>query len=115
MAHIIRACSYKALILTPQNPSAYSEILVTVAQDQEIKITKRATDLEFGDEGVVVTLTQEDTLQLRPSKTSVMGRRCGAPAYMQIRAYAAPGDAPGSANWELDVIDSQSEEVLGNG
>lgn len=110
-----RACSYTAAILTPVDPHTYSKILVTFAQDQEILIQKTENDLVITEDGVLVQLTQAETLSFRPSLKSVMGRRVGSPAYLQIRAYAGEYDAPGSQSFEIDVVDSHSEEVLSNG
>lgn len=111
---IIRACAYNAVIRTAINPTEYSKILVTFAQDQQILIEKTENELTIGDDGVVVSLTQEETLLFKPSAKSVMGRRIGSPAYLQIRAYKSAYDAPGSKQFEIDVLDSQSEEVLDN-
>lgn len=115
---ITRVCSYEAAITTPNPPSYYSRIVVTFSQNQEILVTKTEQDvgqgMTLGDSGIVVTLTQEETSRFSPSRESPMGRRRGDPAYMQIRVYASPYDAPGSFSWEMDVLDSLSEEVLSN-
>ena len=115
---ITRVCSYEAAILTPAPPSHYTRIVVTFSQNQEILATKTEQDqgrgMTLGEDGIVVSLTQEETSRFAPSLESPMGRRCGEPAYMQIRAYASPYEAPGSCDWEMDVLDSLSEEVLRN-
>lgn len=115
MALITRACSYSANIYTPINPNEYSSIVVTFSQDQEIIVQKNKNNLEISDSFVRVNLTQEETKAFRPSGKSEMGRKTGAPAYMQIRAYRGTHDAPGSGNWAIEVADSLSDEVLGNG
>jgi len=115
---ITRVCTYEAAITTPAPPSHYSRIVVTFSQNQEILVTKTEQDvgqgMALGDSGIVVTLTQEETSLFSPSRESPMGRRCGDPAYMQIRTYASTYEAPGSCSWEMDVLDSLSEEVLSN-
>lgn len=109
-----RACSYNVAVATSVDARTYSKILVTFAQDQEILITKTEADFDVQEAGFTVQLSQEETLQFRPSLKSVMGRRIGSPVYMQVRAYRTNYDAPGSDNYEIDVIDSHSEEVLRN-
>lgn len=114
MSVIKRACSFTDVIKSAIDPTEYSKILVTFAQDQNIVIEKTERDMTISSDGILVELTQSETLQFRPSLKSVMGRRIGSPAYMQIRAYKSAYDAPGSKQFELDVLDTLSEEVLTN-
>ena len=107
-----RACAYNAAIITPVDPRTYTRVLVTIAQNQEILVQKTENELTITESGVLLQLTQNETLAFRPSLKSEMGRRIGSPAYLQIRAYTDEYDAPGSENFEIDVIDSLSEEVL---
>lgn len=112
---IRRACAYSVAIATPIAPSEYAAIEVTFAQDQEIVLTKTKDELTLSDEGVLVALTQEETKQFFPSIKSPMGERQGGKVYMQIRAYKNAYDAPGSDCWPIEVYDSLSDEVIGNG
>lgn len=114
MNEIKRACSYTTVIKSAIDPTEYTKILVTFAQDQQVVITKTENEMTVSSEGIVVELSQEETLQFRPSLKSVMGRRIGSPVYMQIRAYKSTYDVPGSKQFEIEVLDTQSEEVLGN-
>lgn len=115
MSGIKRACSYSAAITTPINPANYSAIVVTFAQDQEIIIEKQKSELELTSSGVVVHLLQSETALFIPSKKSPMGAKTGGKAYMQIRVYASDENAPGSDCWPIEVYDSLSDEVIGNG
>ena len=112
MNEIKRACTYRALIKSAINPTEFTKILVTFSQDQEILVQKTLNDMSVTSDGILVTLTQEETLRFRPTGKSIMGRRIGSPAYMQIRAYRSASEVPGSKQFELNVIDTQSEEVL---
>ena len=114
MGVIKRACSYTAVIRCAVDPIEYSKILVTFAQDQNIVIEKTEQDMTINDDSIIVELSQNETLQFRPTGKSVMGRRTGSPVYMQIRAYKSVYEAPGSKQFALEVVDCQSEEVLVN-
>ena len=112
MNEIKRACSYSAVIRCAIDPTEYSRILVTFSQDQQILVEKEKNQMTVTSEGIIVELSQEETLRFRPSGKSIMGRRTGSPVYMQIRAYRSTYDAPGSKQFMLNVVDTQSEEVL---
>ena len=111
---IVRACAYNAVIHSKIDPTQYTKILVTFAQDQEIIGQKTEDDLIIDGNDILVSLSQDETLQFRPSLKSVMGRRTGSPAYMQVRLFSSTYDAPGSKQIAIEVVDSQSEEVLVN-
>lgn len=99
---IRRACSYQATIKTPQPPSAYSALLLTIAQNQRNLINKTEEDLLLTETGVILNLTQEETAQFKS----------GTPAFLQLRCYASPTDAPGSKVWALDVYPALNDEIL---
>ena len=109
---IIRACSYSVAIDMPEPPTNYSRVVVTFAQNQRILVSKELAEMSATDDGVFVELTQEETARFRPSEKSPMGRLTGSNAFMQIRAYKEPTDAPGSECWEIPVLDSLNQEVL---
>lgn len=109
-----RACTYGAAIKTPRNPGEYEEIIVTICQNQREIIRRTKDSLSLSEDGVFIGLSQEETKLFRPSLKSVMGRRVGQPAYMQIRAYAHANEVVGSKSWAIDVYDTQNEEVLGD-
>lgn len=114
MNEIKRACSYTAVIKCAIDPTEYTRILVTFSQDQQIVIEKTESQMLVSSDGIIVNLSQDETLQFRPTGKSVMGRRTGSPVYMQIRAYKSTYEAPGSKQFALEVVDCQSEEVLVN-
>ena len=111
---IHRAGTFPATIKTPLPPGDYSAIRVSFSQDQVELITKNLGDsgLTVGDEFVEVVLTQQETLAFRPSVSSPMGEKLGAPAFLQIRCFKDAMDAPASACWAIDVYDSLNREVL---
>ena len=100
---IRRACSYSATIKTPNNPSSYSEILVTFQQNKNNLISKHLEDITISGDSIVVNLNQEETKQFETGKL----------AYLQVRCYAAEYDAPGSAAWALDVWPALDDAILG--
>lgn len=118
---ITRACSFGAVITIRNkytreliDPSTYSAITVTFAQNQEIIVEKTLDDLVLTEQGIMVQLAQEETKRFAPSIKSDMGRRIGSSVTMQIRAYAGRYDAPGSKTITLDVIDSLNDGVIGD-
>lgn len=111
---IIRACSYSAEITMPEPLSSYSRVLVTFSQDQEIVSQKQLEELEACSVGAIVTLSQAETKQFRPSEKSPMGAARGSDAFMQIRTYKEDGSAPGSEYWRIPVLDSLDDRELGN-
>lgn len=112
---IKRACTYSVAISTPLNPSEYSAIEVTFAQDQVIKVQKTKSELQLTNSGVIVQLTQEETKLFDPSQKSPMGTRIGNPAYLQIRVFNSATNAPGSRCFPIEVYDSLSQVVLTSG
>ena len=70
------------------------------------------TGLEINGNLIEVTLTQEETSRFRPSAGSPMGRATAPTAFVQIRAYKGPLDAPAGKTWPLNVFDALDEEVL---
>ena len=112
---IIRACSYSVAIRTPVPPSSYSHLIVTFAQDQEILAEKSLSEMVVSEGGVLVSLTQAETAQFRPTDKSPMGRKTGGEAFVQLRAYKEPTDAPGSKCWKVPVYDSLNEGALTSG
>lgn len=100
---IKRACSWQAIIKTPETPSIYSEMLLTFQQKQRNIISKHKTDLTIDGDTVIVYLTQEETAQLTDK----------APCLMQLRCYSSARNAPGSAIWKIDVQAALDDQVLG--
>lgn len=98
---IIRACSYSAIIDTPESPSDYSVIQVTVKQGN-VEITKNKSDLVLTETSIIVNLDQTETKQFS----------CGATAFIQVRCYKSQYDAPGSEVWGIPVLPSLNDEVL---
>ena len=117
MSGIHRAGTYSATFKPPKPPESYSAIRVDFSQNQQLILTKQLGDsgVEISGACVEVTLTQQETLQFRPSTGSPMGRQNGTPVAIQIRCYASALDAPASACWAREVFDCESEEVLPNG
>ncbi len=100
---IKRACSWQAIIKTPEAPINYSEMLLTFQQKQRNIISKNKSNLEIGDETVTVHLTQEETAKLTDK----------APCYMQLRCFSSATNAPGSAIWKIDVQAALDDQILG--
>lgn len=107
-----RAASYAATITPPADPSEYSAIRVSFAQNQQIILEKDKSELTINGSDVIVQLTQAETNLFQPSMPSPMGTRQAGPAYLQIRCYKAPYEAPASAIWPVQVYDSIDTEVL---
>ena len=97
-----RATSHSFTWKLPKYADDYSEILVTLEQNGEIILNKTKNDLDIDENKVVLILTQEETLMFE----------AGVPAYIQMRAYNSPKDAPGSKVWKIPVYRSLNEEVL---
>lgn len=100
---IRRACSYQATFQTPEPPSNYTEILVTISQNGENLINKQRYQLVVEEYTVAVQLTQEETAQFE----------AGIPAQIQIRCYGGVYNAPGSAVWSVDVWPALNDTILG--
>ena len=100
---IRRACSYQATFQTPEAPSNYSDILVTISQKGVNLINKYRANLEIGTETVVLKLTQEETKLFEAGKT----------AQMQIRCFGGTYKAPGSAVFSLEVWPALNDIILG--
>ena len=105
MYTIKRACTFPVTIVTPKPPSTYSEMLLTFQQKQRNIITKTETDMMTSDTSIYVVLAQEETALLTE----------GIPCLMQLRCYSTNTDAPGSAIWELEVMDALDDRILGTG
>ena len=99
-----RACSYQATIRTPQAPSNYSALLLTIQQGGQNLINKTKDDLTPSADGtsVIVNLTQEETAQFAAGKQ----------ALLQLRCFASANDAPGSHAWAIDVLPALNDEIL---
>ncbi len=99
---IRRVCSYQATFQTPKAPSTYSAMLLTIWQNGNAIINKDMSELEIGEADVTLNLTQEETALLTAD----------TPAYIQLRCYAEPYDAPGSAVFPVDVNAALNETIL---
>lgn len=97
-----RACSYQATITPPEDPSTYSDGLVTFKQDY-VSINKNLADLTVSGSDFIVKLTQEETALFES----------GRKVFLQIRLYASTYNAPGSAAWALDVLPALNDQILG--
>lgn len=97
-----RACSYQATFKTPEDPSNYSAILVTMQQDGENLINKDENDLTIDGDVVVLNLDQDETKVFK----------AGKPALIQIRCYASQYNAPGSAVFAVDVGPALNDTTL---
>lgn len=97
-----RACSYQATFKTPEDPSNYSAILVTMRQDGVNLINKDENDLTIDGDVVVLNLDQDET------KVFTAGR----PALIQIRCYESQYNAPGSAVFAVDVGEALNDTTL---
>lgn len=97
-----RACSYTLTIETPQDPSVYSSVLITFAQDGVNVIQKNKSQLTIEGNKIIVQLTQAETKQFA----------CGKKAYIQIRCYKAQYEAPGSLVWAVDVYPALDDVIL---
>ena len=114
MNGINRLGTYSCSFRSRRDPAEYSKILVTFSQGQQIIVEKTQGDtgLEINGNLIEITLTQEETSRFRPSAGSPMGRATAPTAFVQIRAYKGPLDAPAGKTWPLNVYDALDEEVL---
>ena len=99
---IIRACSYSCSIKTPEAPSEYSKILVSIAQNGQTLINKTQAELQTTASSVIMQLTQEETKLFKAP-----GR-----AFLQVRCYKSTYNAPGSKLFAIDVWPANNDEVL---
>ena len=99
---IRRACSYVAAFTLPEDADNYSAIRVTISQNRMQVINKDTQDLVLSGRVATLQLSQNETLLLSAC----------VPAQIQLRAYKAMYDAPGSKIFTVDVNDSLNEEVL---
>lgn len=99
---IRRVCSYEATFITPEVPSTYSAMLLTIWQNGNAIINKDMSELTIGETDVTVKLTQEETALLEAN----------TPAYIQLRCYAEPYNAPGSAVFPIDVNAALNDTIL---
>ena len=97
-----RATSHPFSWQLPRDANEYSAIVVTLEQNGEIILNKTKNDMEIEGNKVRLVLTQEETLLFEKDE----------PAYVQIRAYRNPKDAPGSKIYKIQVHRSINEEVL---
>lgn len=98
-----RVCSYAATFQTPEPPSNYTDIIVTLSQNGEILINKARYQLTVEEFTVTVQLTQEETALFE----------AGIPAQIQIRCFGGVYNAPGSAVYSIDVWPALNETILG--
>lgn len=98
---MIRACSYVAEIETPDPPSDYTAIQVTVMQGSTT-ITKTKPQLTLTEDSIMVKLDQAETKQFS----------CGQNAYIQVRCYKSQYDAPGSEVFGIQVHPALDDGVL---
>lgn len=99
-----RASTHTLAFKLPVDPSYYSEILITTSQPiTGVEINKRKNELLVSGNTVSVTLTQEETNLFSDDFD----------AYVQIRCYASPYEAPASRIWGINVEPSLNDEVLG--
>lgn len=100
---IRRACSYQATFQTPEPPSNYSDILVTLSQNGKIVLNKPRYNLLVEDYTVTVQLTQEETSLFV----------AGITAQIQIRCFGGAYNAPGSKVFSVDVWPALNDTILG--
>ena len=98
---ITKACSYKATIQLPEDPSEYSAIQVTISQEN-LEIIKTKQQLDIDENTVILKLDQSETKQFTACKK----------AFIQIRLYKSQYEAPGSKIFAVDVCPSLNEDVL---
>lgn len=99
---IVQSCSYEAEIKTPKNPSNYSQIVVTFAQNGTVIINKAKSSLTVGTDSVTVHLSGTETKQFDPLYI----------ALMQIKCYTSTYEAPGSCVFGIQVCPALNDEVL---
>lgn len=100
---IRRACSYEVKFHTPEAPTGYSAILMTIQQDNVNVITKTESDtgVTVGAEYVTMQLDQAETALLTAGQ-----------ALMQIRCYGSQYNAPGSKVFGIEVYPALDDRIL---
>lgn len=101
---IRRACSYKAIFTTAEDPANYSAILITIQQNGQNIINK-----SLGDAGVSI---EEDTVVLELNQQETSQFVAGITALIQIRCYESEYNAPGSAVFGVEVGRALNDEIL---
>ncbi len=99
-----RACSHQITVQTPKPPDTYSDMLAVIAQDEENLFIKDLSQLETTDTCVIINMNQQDTKKFK----------AGIPAYFQLRCYASEYDAPGTAEFQLEVWPVLDARILGS-
>lgn len=89
----------------PENVSDYAKVEITYEQGG-LQIIKLYTGspvswASIDGKDISVTLTQEETKQFNNGKASV-----------QVRAKTAGGKVKASAQWLVDILDTESENIL---
>ena len=97
-----RACSYQATFKTPEDPSNYSAILVTMQQEGVNLINKDENNLTIDGDVVILNLDQDETKLFK----------AGKPALIQIRCFESQYNAPGSAVFAVDVGPALNDTTL---
>ena len=98
-----RTGSYSCTITPPKDPSTYSKILITFAQDGQNLVDLDETDITISGGDVIVNLTQEQTALF------IAGKR----AWVQGKFYSAPNDVPVTPEWPIDVLPVLNDTILG--
>lgn len=98
-----RSGSFGCTITPPKDPSEYSKILITFAQDGQNLIDLDENDITISGGDIIVELTQEQTSLFAPGKR----------AWLQGKFYSAPNDVPVTPQWPIDVLPVLNDTILG--
>ena len=98
-----RSGSYSCTNQPPKDPSTYSKMLITFAQNGQNLVVLDENDVTISGSDIIVELTQEQTALFTPGK----------PAWVQGKFYAAPNDVPVTPEWIIDVLPVLNDTILG--
>lgn len=102
MASFKRASSFGCTFYPPKNPTEYSAIIVTVAQDGVNLVNKTLADLQIDGGGVIVTLSQQETALFTAGKR----------AWIQMRCFISDTEVPASDEYPIDVLPVLDDQML---
>lgn len=97
-----RTGSFDCTFTPPEDPSAYSKILATFAQDGVILVEKDENDITISGADIQVNLTQQETALFTAGKR----------AWAQMKCFASDDNVDISPEFPIDVLPVLNEVIL---
>ena len=97
-----RTGSFGCTITPPKDPSEYSKILITFAQDGQNLVDLDENDITISGGDILINLTQEQTALFAAGKR----------AWLQGKFYLSPTEVPITPEWPIDVLPVLNDTIL---